>query len=173
MSDSKIISTIRPIIIRSDKDTHFTEGLSSNQFENEDITGLAGVSGVIENIIILADQQLSFEVNFYQSDTFEDDSDYDNDGYLGGITFAAADGKQQNATGAYKYSAQKSSQSFQPITYVDKDAADVADSAAVNGELHVTLVNRDSTSKSAGAAGEVVIIFVVRPEQFIAPEDTA
>ena len=139
------IVTVRPQleIIESDKNTHFTGAIIQNAKEDEDITGLKGNKYIIDNVAIQADQNLKFEVWFWSKDT-KDDTDLDIDTFLGfveidlstsGVRIGGVNQYYDNKTGIQ-------------IMYEDKDATN---------ELHVSLLNRSSTTKLAGATGEVKI----------------
>lgn len=146
---------IRPIIKRSDKDTHFTGSIATNAKEDENITGLESNSGLITSVTIISDQNLAWELYFWGTDGFDDTSDLDGEYFLGRITFAASDGDQIGAANQYRYTTANISQPFQPIRYVDADLTD---------ELHISLINRSTTSKTAGATGEVVVLVAFDPD---------
>ena len=139
--------------LSSDKDTHFSGALATNAGEDENLTGLKNDAILITGITVVSDQNLDWDVQFYSTDGF-DDTDLDLDTFLGAFKFVAADGDQVAATGPYKYSTSSSSNRFIGIDYVDVDATK---------ELHVKLVNRNATSKNAGATGEVVLTFTYLP----------
>lgn len=139
--------------LSSDKDTHFTGALATNAGEDENITGLKNNAILITGIAVVSDQNLDWDVQFYATDGF-DDTDLDTDSFVGVFKFVAADGDQVAATGPYKYSTGSSSNRFIGIDYYDVDETK---------ELHVKLVNRNATSKNAGATGEVVVTFSYLP----------
>lgn len=153
-----------PKVVSSDKDTHFTGALATNAIEAENLTDIKARSGYIESVTIQSDQNLDWDLFFWATDGHEDATDYDNDYFLGKVVFVAADGERIAGAGQYYYSTSNSSQPFRPFPYIDKDAVDAATGAA---ELHIGLVNRNSTSKSAGASGEVVVRITYRPDEAI------
>ena len=150
------------IIIRSDKDNHFTGAIIQNADEEENLAhpsyagfpagqipdGISRARLYIRELRVWSDQNLSWEVQFYSSDTFEN-ADADLDTFLGSFTFAVADGLQLAGAGLFRYS-----QTKLELYYFDADNT---------GEIHVKLVNRSATSKNAGATGEVVVAIAVEP----------
>ena len=153
------------IVIRSDKDTHFTGALAQNAGEDEDLAhpsyagfptaghakkpdAIASSRIFIRELRVWSDQNLSWEVQFYSKDTF-DDTDADVDTFLGSFTFAVADGLQVAGAGLYRYN-----QTKLELFYYDADKT---------GEIHMKLVNRSTTSKNAGATGEVVVEIAAEP----------
>lgn len=146
------------LVIRSDKDTHFTGALAQNAGEEENIvlalyTAMAATRlGAIEpaksarltirEITVISDENLAWEVQFYKSDDFAN-SDLDLDDFLFSHAFSASDGAQVGGTGAFYYN-----QTKLEGAYYDADGT---------GEIHIKLVNRSAASKSADAAGEVVV----------------
>jgi len=146
-----ITKIIKPVIIQSDKDTHFSGALATNAKEDENLTLIGANSGLITAIHIVSDQNLAWEIAFFGTDGF-DDSNFDLQWYLGRVKFAASDGTRIAGAGPYIYTTTNISQPFQPIRYADLDES---------GELHISLINRDSTSKNAGATGEAVVTVVI------------
>lgn len=139
--------------IRTDKDAEFTGAIAQNAGEDENLTFPGYASAAIGNLEaqarfwvrelrIWSDQNLSWEVQFYSKDIF-DDTDADLDTFLGAHQFAVADGLQIGGSGLYRYVATGLS-----LFVKDGDGT---------GEVHVKLVNRSATSKNAGATGEVVL----------------
>lgn len=152
-----LISGVVPVQwVRSDKDSHFTGSLAQNAGEDENLTGLDSGSGSIEQVIILSDQNLAWEVQFYKTDGF-DDTDLDLDTYCGSVVFAQGDGRQVGGAGPYKYS---SSYMVSPINFLNYKDDDKT------SEMHIKLVNRSATSKNAGATGEVIVMVAYRPDSF-------
>jgi len=146
----------RIIILRSDKDTHFTGSLSENAGELEALTITATQftnEFVIEQISIISNQNLEWDLFIWSSSIGPDTSDYDDDTYIEYQNFPKTTGKQIGGAGGFYYSA-----SDIKIPYRDDDIDERA-----NGSVHCTLVNRSSTSKNAGATGEVVVVMYIRP----------
>jgi hypothetical protein len=139
--------------VRSDKDTHFTTLLVTNAFEQEDIaTGAGAKKFAILAVELLADQNLDWELWFWNKSTAED-TDLDLDAYIGRVAIAVADHKQYGASGTYYVNKELAA----PIVYIDDDAP------GTEPKLHVSLLNRSATSKNAGATGEVVLIVTCEP----------
>lgn len=163
-----------PQIIVSDKDTHFTGALATGAGEEENLTGLKAPTGVIESVTLTSDQNLDWDLYFYATDRITD-TDLDLEYFLGHVQFVAADAQQIGGAGQYYYDTTTSSYAFRTIPYVDKDALDWYDaptaSAQVNPEIHVVLVNRNATSKNAGATGEVKVLIQFRPDIMINQKD--
>lgn len=148
---------IRPSIVTSDKDSHFTTAIAQNAKEEEDITGLPSSSGFIEAIHLTSDQNLDWDLYFFSSDV-QTDTDLDVEKFLGVVTFVASDAKQIAGAGQYYYSTNNCSYPFHEFPYIDSDNTK---------ELHVVLVNRNATSKNNGATGEVVLKVLFRPDSEI------
>lgn len=142
-------------LLATDPDDQFTDALATNAVENENLVlpgSLAGVNGAaqgyVRSITIVSDQNLSWELQWYQADTFQN-ADPEVDSFLSYWLFAAADGVQVAGTGLYRY-------------YVDGLAIPYRDSDG-SGEMHLSLVNRSATSKNAGATGEIKVTLGVEP----------
>lgn len=149
------MSDLQTYIVRSDKDTHFTGALATDAGEAEDITGLPAAKCTIEGVSIISKENLAWEVEFYSKDTHDDATDMDNDTFLGSARFLQTDGKTDGTY--YKYSTANAVQSWRGLAYFDQDGEG-------SQEVHMILRNRDASSKSAGAAGEAVVILSVRPD---------
>lgn len=149
-----ISGIIKPLIIRTDKDSHFTGALAQNAIEAENITGILTNSGTIVGVNLQSDQNLDWDIYFWAKDEL-DNTDLDLDECLGKVRFVASDGDQIAGAGQYYYDSATSSYAFRGIRYVDLDNTT---------ELHVGLVNRNSTAKNAGATGEVVIRVILESD---------
>lgn len=160
MAGTKILSIPRAQLIKSDKDTHFSGALAQNAAESESLTGFSDVSGVIEQVSLISDQNLDWELMFFATSGF-DDADYDADFFLGAVRFVAADGKQIAGVGGYYYCTANMALPFEPITYIDKTSVDAGNNS---GSIYCVLVNRSATGKNAGATGEVAVNIVIRPD---------
>lgn len=137
------------VLIVTDKDTHFTGAIAQHAVEEEDIEGLKSNKITITKIAILADQNLIFDVLFYGKDSFAN-ADLDLDAFQAFQTVdLATSGKQIAATGKYFLDV-----SNLAIDYEDKDKSN---------ELHIALCNRSAGAKTAGAAGEVVLMITYIP----------
>lgn len=142
------------ITVQSDKDLHFTGAIAQDAEERENIVlpqalGSANFRRArsrLKALRILSDQNLAWEIDLYGKDTFGDPADLDSNSWIGRWGFQAADGLRIAGAGPYLYYIDGLD-----VPYEDQDAT---------GELHVSLVNRSATAKSAGAAGEIVVAFV-------------
>lgn len=149
--------------IRSDKDTHFTDGIAQNAVEHENIAFPGGLIGcgecVIEAIAIQSDQNLDWDVFFWGTDG-NANTDLDLDTFIEYVNFATTVGKQIGATAQFYYATTSLN-----IPYKDNDWDDTPPITAA-AELHISLVNRSGTAKNSGATGEVVIDVSIRPIAF-------
>lgn len=142
--------------LRSDKDTHFTGALAQNAIEVESINfpsiwRTAGVNEcIIEGLSIQSDQNLEWDVYIFTSSEF-DNTDLDLDVMIDMFNFPTTAGKTIAGANQYYYPFPANNIS---IPYSD---------AENTGKLHVGLVNRSATGKNAGATGEIVIRFALRP----------
>lgn len=141
--------------VRSDKDTHFRDGLAQNAVEHENIVlpgCLAGIRGNarahLKSITILSDENLAWEIMLFSSDT-NVDTDEDVDAMIGWWQFSTAGAVQVAATGLFRYYIDGLA-----VPYVDDDNT---------GEVHVSLLNRSSASKTAGDAGSLIVELVMEP----------
>ena len=147
--------------VRTDKDTDFILGAAQNAMLTADIAndsvGAGGnVRSRIKSLMILSDQNLAWEVNFFGRNTYmTNQADLDLVFFIGRYAFQAGDGLQIAATGPFIYYIDGLD-----IPYQD---ADGATPPAHVGQLHIGLVNRSATSKNAGATGEVVLEIGVEP----------
>ncbi len=139
------------IIIKTDKDTHFTEARAQNtqEVESIDLTGITDAKQdrelKIEAISIQADQNLEWDVYFWSSNEF-DNTDLDLDAFLFFVNFPATSQKQIAGAGQY---------------YVD-DVVNMPYPMPTDNKIHISLCNRSVTAKNAGATGEVVVKLFVR-----------
>jgi hypothetical protein len=145
-----------PIVyLRTDKDTHFTGAIAQNAKEDESIAfpnPMARTNEcIIEGIAIQADQNLEWDI-FIWSGSEYDNTDLDSDKFIEFVNFTATEQKQIAASNQF-YTAKTGLS----IPYRDTDATN---------KLHVSLCNRSVTAKNAGANGEVVIVFMLRPIYF-------
>lgn len=132
--------------IRSDKDSHFTGAIDTNDTEEENLTGLISGKIKITSVVILSDQQLDYRVIFYSTDAFAD-TDLDVDSLIDEVELDLLSyGWRVSNTGKYCMVV-----TGLDIDYIDDDGSD---------ELHVALQNLSSTSKTAGGDGEVILRFI-------------
>ncbi|MFZ2938543.1 MAG: hypothetical protein WA066_07595 [Candidatus Omnitrophota bacterium] len=150
MSISRNVSPL--VLIKSDKDTHFTEARIQNAQETESVSLPADITAnryhelYIESISIQADQNLEWDVYFWSSDEF-DNTDLDLDAALFVVNFPATAQKQIAGAGQYR---------------ID-DLVGMPYPIPTDNKIHISLCNRSDTAKNAGATGEVVIKLFVRP----------
>jgi hypothetical protein len=128
-------------VIETDKDTHFSGSLAQYAKEDENLTGLLSNNIRVTGIGILSDQQLKYKALFWYSDSFED-TDLDQDEFCGEVELdIPAYGFQVGGTGIYYLDVRNLH-----VDYQDSDNTK---------ELHISLMNMSTTSKNAGATGEV------------------
>lgn len=132
--------------LRSDKDDHFTGAIAQNAIEEESLTGLIANKVKITGVVILSDQQLDYRVILFSTDGFAD-ADLDVDSLFNEVELDLLSyGWRIADTGKYCMVV-----TGLDIDYIDDDASK---------ELHVALQNLSSTSKTAGADGEVILRFI-------------
>lgn len=133
----------------SDKDTHFTGALAQNAIENESINmptdwQTAGKQKItISEINLQADEDLDMELVLWSSSSYSN-TDLDLDKMITRISFTAATAEQIAGAGQYYYE----NPLVQSIEYIDEDNT---------SKVHIGLVCRDASGKSAGASGETVV----------------
>ena len=140
--------------IRTDKDVQWIGSLAQNAAANENIVvkfAEAALNLSLTGITIVSDQNLAWELDFWNSALFGSSSDMDLDGWIGLWSFVAANGTQIAGTGSYRY-------------YIDGLNIPLYDADGTQ-TLHVSLVNRSATAKNAGATGEIVVTFIVEGQQ--------
>ncbi len=127
-------------IISTDKDTHFTTQLATNAVEEEDIGfpsdwATAGIQIVeIRNLTVESDINNQWDIQFYATDAHSN-TDLDLDKFITNINFATGDGVRNAGAGQWRYD---KNPTFTPFFYTDEDNT---------SEFHITLVNRDGTTK--------------------------
>ena len=138
---------------KTDSLTQFTAAIAQNAGTNLDLAmttpnpvALAGIGGdcrgQLRSLSIASVENLAWEVWLWSSTT-HGTAALSTVAMIGRWTFVAADGVRIAGTGDYYY-------------YVDGLDVPVWD-ADKTGKLHLTLVNRSAASKSADAAGAIVI----------------
>lgn len=133
--------------LRSDKDTHFSGALQQYTSEEENLTGLIANKIIIKEAILLAKEQLNFRFWFAAKDSF-DDSDMDADKLESYLDFdLVTNGVRYKNTGFYRLALTAENQGL--LYYEDEDETK---------ELHIALECLSSAGKSAGTAGQVVLI---------------
>ena len=151
------VSTLEaPLIyIRSDKDLAFTDALIEDAREDESLAfpNEIGRSNevLIETISIISKENREWDVYLFTKSGFSN-ADLDLDNFLTVVKFTEVSGNQIATAGSFYYS-----QALLAIAYKDLDAT---------SKLHISLVNRGIGTKTAGAAGEIILLFGVRPVYF-------
>lgn len=143
--DVNLVVASGTTLLRTDKDTLFTDALAVNAFENENLVGLPANIVRVKSVVILSVQRLGWELQFYGRDTFQN-ADADLDQFQEAIEFALTDGQQIAAAGLFRYA----------MTGLDIPIQDLDASL----ELHLALGTRQG-AKLAGAPGEVVVLVAV------------
>ncbi len=137
-------------IIESDKDSHFRDQLTQGQSEEENIDfptnwGLIQCNKCeIRNVLIESDQPLNYELFFFANDVHSD-TDLDLDKAITSMVFSDPVRIGNPPANQYYYTLDPAT--F-PFIYIDEDNT---------SEFHITLINRDATTKTAGDAGSSVI----------------
>lgn len=137
-------------IINTDKDIHFTETITINNQEKENITGLLGNKYLIRGVNVQSDQQLKYRLIFWGKDTF-DDTDLDINSYIDDVEldFTSTSAFQIGSTGQY---------------YLNVGSLDILYEDADNTkELHISLQNLSAVSKNSGSTGEVQLDIKMSP----------
>lgn len=107
----------------------------------------------LRELRILSKENLAWAVELWGSATGIAGSDIDAEAFLGRWEFAAADGRKDTADTFWKYWI-----AGLDLSYQDFDNT---------GKLHVRLINLSAASKSANAAGAIVLEFALEPTQGI------
>lgn len=143
----------RVFFVTTDKDTDFTGALAQNAAATANLAVPQLPSDAqcrLKNIAIISDQQLAWEIWLWATTSFNTGiTDLDALYPFGRWSFDSSSGVQIAGTGPYYY-------------YIDGLDVPYMDSAKLS-QLHVMLVNRSAASKSAGAAGEIVVKFCLEP----------
>ena len=137
-------------IINTDKDLHFTEQITVNRQEKENITGLSGNKYLIRGVNIQSDQNLKYRLIFWSKDTFNN-TDLDTDSYIDDVILDMTKSSAFKIDDANQYRLNVSSLD---ILYEDYDQTK---------ELHISLQNLSSVSKNAGSTGEVQLDIKMSP----------
>ena len=142
--------------IDSDKDTHFTGALGQNAMEIESIGFPTSWQNLqineveIEGISVQSDQNLEWDI-FIFSKAGADDTNLDDDTFVHHLNFSQTSGKQIAGANQYYYPCPVG---LMAIPYKDIDNT---------RKIHIGLINRSVTSKTAGATGEIKIRLSLRP----------
>ncbi len=155
MDDHVLVDSFE--LVRSDKDSHFIGSIVQHEVETADISfpsdwATMGISKVkVLGVSIISDQSLAWDVKFYAKDTHAVTTDLDSDSFIKTLKFDVSAGVREVASDQYYYDIDPTQ--F-PFIYHDEDNT---------SEFHITLVNRSSTDKTAGAGGEIVLIIHAIP----------
>lgn len=130
--------------ISTDKDTHFTEEITLNNHETENLTGLISNKIYIRGINIQSKQPLKYQFIVWDKDTFSD-TNINKDTYKEAteLDMTSSPAFRIASAGQYYHNLSKLG-----VVYEDKDET---------YELHCSLQNFSTTAKNAGATGEVQI----------------
>lgn len=129
--------------ISTDKDINFTGAITTGNVEEENISGLAANEITVTDVVIQSDQPLDYRLIFFGTDGFAD-ADMDDDYFTEFVELDIDDyGIRIAGAGQYYYAA-----TGLMVNYCDWDGSK---------ELHIALQNLSTTSKNAGATGEVMI----------------
>jgi len=134
------------VMVKSDKDLHFTTELITNAIEKEAFTGLGIDHGVIRSIVIESIQNLDWDLYFWENST-NNSTDLDLDKAIGWVALPNTIGFQIGATGQYYY--------------VKHDLYIPIRNLAHNETLYVGLVNRNGTQKEADASGYITVMAMI------------
>ncbi len=147
------------VALDSDKDSHFTGVIAQNAIENESIDFPSDFSGpqinklLIHQISIQSEENLDWDLIFWSSKDFADTSDLDADTFIIGIDSVMDAGDAIRIAGANQY--YYTYEPTRPLVYTDNDNS---------GKLHVGLLNRNASTKSAsGSGGDVKLRLMVEP----------
>lgn len=161
------------IRVRTDKDVDFIAGIAQNAADTANLVppGSLAAGGhcrsIIRGISILSDQNLAWELKFFNTNAFNTGAaDLDTVPFIGGWGFQAGDGTQIAATGPYYYYIDGLYIPYH-CTDFDEHGTFVAGAKKPQGQVHVMLINRSATSKNAGATGEIVVQLLMEPSQGI------
>jgi hypothetical protein len=145
--DAKKMMTII-YAVRSDKDANFTTAIAQNAKEDENLTGVAANKIRIKRITCQSDENLAWEIQLWETDTF-DDVDLDLDSYKASVIFDTADAMRIGAANQW---------------YYDSGSLDIpCEDLDGTFELHISLCNRSAAAKTAGANGEFVLLVEYEP----------
>lgn len=148
----------KQIPVRTDKDLHFVGALAQNEAEWEDIqlpqaiaAGLHCTSQ-LRSIAIISKENLAWELVLWKKKI--DPSvpltlSLDDNPFLGKWRLDAGEAIRIGGAGPWYYFLDG-----MDVAYEDEDRV---------GKLHVCLVNKSAAAKSAGVAGEIVVIFNLEP----------
>jgi hypothetical protein len=148
-----VAQTGRVFFATTDKDVDFTGALAQNASATATLSVPqlpSSCQARLNNIQIISDQQLAWEVWLWgTSDFAANSSNLDAVFPFGRWAFTAADGVQIAGAGPYYYFISGLGLPYQELAGLSK--------------LNVMLVNRSATSKNAGVTGEIVIKFALEP----------
>lgn len=143
-----------PVTIRSVSTVDFIAGIAQNAADTANLPipqvsqGAPGGGGVftVNSCVIQSVENLAWEIWLFGKNTFEEAA-IDNEFFLGSWTFTALAGLRIGSAGFYHYFV-----SDLQIPYRDLDA-----SGTTKANLHIALINRSASAKTAGAGGAIVV----------------
>lgn len=140
------LTATKGVLIKSDKDTHFTTAIAVNAKEDENLTGLQSNKILITNVAIEAKEPKHYVLWFWTRNTFNN-ADLDADAFKGLVELdLSVNGRQVG--GANQYYWDEKLGRGNGLEYEDMDGSK---------ELHVSLQNLGVGAKTAGVNGEVVV----------------
>jgi len=135
-------------IIETNKDNHFTEGISTNNIEKETLS-LISSKYVINGVSIQSKQPLNYKILIWGSNNF-DNSNLNTEKYIGAIDLnMEKESFQINNTGQYRLNIEDLQ-----LQYTDFQSTN---------NLYIGLMNLSNTSKLSGSNGEVKLIIKLNP----------
>jgi hypothetical protein len=124
------------------------------------------MEGIVRSITLLSIENLAWDINIYTSDKFGR-TNMDDDPFLDYHAFAASDGKQTSATAGfgdqYRYAVTGMTVHYRDRDRVVRDGTGKGPIDPGESQLHIEVVNRDSTVKSEGSAGAIAVIIGIEP----------
>ncbi len=150
--------------IHSDPTLHFTEALAQNAYEVENIRLEESIAAgrhcrsILRHVTIVSVQALAWEVVLFNRRAFAVDI-LGNSSFLASWRFSADNGKQYGTSTLYHYHASNIDLPYWDADFIDQTLP----RDHQGGNLHVMVVNRSLTAKSAGAAGAVRLTAFLEP----------
>ena len=139
----------------SDKDVHFTGALNQNAKEDESLCvdsekDNIGINTMeIVQVCVQSEQNLDWNIMLWGSNGY-DNTDLDKDYFIDYIKFSKAMGRQIGGANQWYYGITNVS-----VGYYDRDGL---------SQIHLSLANKSSTAKIAGASGAVRIGIAFRAD---------
>jgi len=136
-------------IITTNTTTHFTNQFLTNEFENENITGLSANNCIICGVSIQSKQSLHFKLVFWKKNTFNNVS-LNLDTYIGDIDLDLTTNPAfKIGNNTYRLNVEDTKLVYQDLNLLTT--------------LHMSLLNLSNETKQAGVNGEVKLDIKVSP----------